>query len=83
MHQEIPDLLPLILIPALMGLIGALLLAAFLFLLYFVFFKSIIKTWFSERARSQPQGLSEEQVIAIVRKEIRDELIRHESLPRR
>lgn len=77
MSPELPNLLPFIFVPALIGLILACLLSALGFLLYLLFFKSIIRTWFEEKARYQPQGLTEEQIIQIVRKEIRDERIRN------
>lgn len=77
MSPEIPNLLPLILVPALVGLIMILLILFAGFVLYLLFFKSIIRTWFEEKSRSLPQGLTEEQITQIVRKEIRDERIRN------
>ena len=77
MSPEIPNLLPLILVPALVGLIMILVIFIAGFVLYLLFFKSIIRTWFEEKSRSLPQGLTEEQITQIVRKEIRDERIRN------
>lgn len=76
MNQEIPNLLPLILIPLIMGLIGALIMAGVFALIYFLFFKSVIRAWFNERARHSGPDLNEERIIHLVRKEIRDERIR-------
>ena len=76
MYTETPNLLPLILIPALTGLAVMLLLAGLFTLCYFLFFRSLIRTWFEERARHSAPQLNEERIIEIVRKEIRDERIR-------
>lgn len=76
MLYENSELYIFLLLPLIIGLITLAIVGLALFAIYYFFFRSLIRSWHHERAKANHSPSNQHEITDIIRKEVRDELIR-------